>query len=392
MSRKMKKMMPVLVLLLVLAALTVVYIVVKNRPEEETEDETIPITNISSDDLTGFTYTYEDVTIGFVKNDDGDWVMDGEEEFPLDASTVEAMADMFFGLTADYMVEGTDPADYGLDEPEVILTATTADGTIELKVGDAYPYGTERYVSTDQTGDTVYVTDDDIYSEFIKSRYDLFEQKELPSFASTDVTSIVLMSDSMGSYDLYWQEDESAEAADMTADADADTAAETEGETADTAADTTESTDDDSEAEEAAPAGEWILLTQQGEYTCEADDIAVLLAAAADIEYEYIVDYREEKLADYGITDDSDILFIFYEYEESTETEVTDEETGETTTETTTETLSASIKFYFGDVTDDGYQYINVDGSSYVFAVFADELENFVIEDPEAYGSAKETE
>lgn len=279
-------MLPVLVLVLVLAGLLVLYIVIRNRPEEQVTNENIMVVEASNTDIDSITYTYDGQTIGFVKNSEGNWVVDGEEEFPLNTSKVQVMAGCLGLLTADLEVEANgNLADYGLEEPEITVVFTANGTTQTLAVGDQYPYGDERYVSSSLHDGKIYVVTSLIADDFDLTRNDLFNAIVLP-----------------------------------TDEADSDTG----------------------------------------------------------MAYSYIVDYRRDNFADYGLGEGAEAITVSYEVSEDSEVEVTDGETGETTTETVTNTTEKAATYYIGTLTEDeSCYYVNPEGSDYVIAVEADIIDSF---------------
>lgn len=184
MSKSFKKIFPIIILVAVFVGLLAVYIIVKNKPEEKTNatEQKITVVEETNTDIESIRYTYNDQTIGFVRNSDGNWVVDGEEDFPLDASKVQVMAGCLGSLKATASVEANgNMADYGLEEPEISITFTAKGSVQTLLVGDEYPYGNERYLSSSNHNGTVFVVSSLIYNDFNKTREDLFKAVTLPT-------------------------------------------------------------------------------------------------------------------------------------------------------------------------------------------------------------------
>ncbi|MBU0617601.1 MAG: DUF4340 domain-containing protein, partial [Planctomycetes bacterium] len=111
------------------------------------------VTRIKADDVTKFELTQEGVTIALEKKD-GQWEGTGDLA-ELETEAVKALLRTFEDVNAiDYVDEPRDLAQYGLEQPRAILTATTS-GSVEpvsLRIGADTPSGHNTYVQV--TGQT----------------------------------------------------------------------------------------------------------------------------------------------------------------------------------------------------------------------------------------------
>ncbi len=120
----------------------------ESQSEAESLANTIHVTTIENVDR---------MTIGefsFEKNGD-EWTYLGDSSFPLDSSIVDSIYDELATLTSSRkLVDGDEPAAYGLEEPAYTAILENAAGdTQTIKVGNAID--SEYYVMTDGE-DTVY--------------------------------------------------------------------------------------------------------------------------------------------------------------------------------------------------------------------------------------------
>ena len=139
MGKQTKQMIVIVVLLIVFgAAYGGMRVYNQKQEEKESEQEEqakIYIVGINQEDITAFSYQNAEDTLEFVKNEDT-WISKNDEEMELDQSAVESMLSEIASLTAEEVVEGADdPAEYGLDTPENVITVTSEDGTVTLNIG-----------------------------------------------------------------------------------------------------------------------------------------------------------------------------------------------------------------------------------------------------------------
>lgn len=342
--KKKKNMIGLLLLFVLLAAVIVVYLMVKNRPaDDENEEKDRLLFETDNPDFSRISYDYDGNSYSFIKKDES-WVMEGEEAFPLNTTAVQTMENELKLAPATTVINDVkDLSEYGLDAPKLTVRADLSESGSQEKaytlyVGNSVNMGSGRYVYFGSDSSTVYLTEENIYLKFNYDREKLFEAKKLPAFTVNDITSVLFMVDGYENYDLTYISEASTE----------------DGSDSDIQGDMDENVQE---------ADEWKLLKKStGEISsCDESEVNRILAAAASISLNHMVDYREEHLADYGIrTDGTNQLLIWYKSED-----------GE----------SNEVGLLFGNRTEDGDYYVNVDGTPNVFIITADKLEEFLTED-----------
>lgn len=154
-----------------------------NQPASVTETaETAPLTDHAAADITGLAWQTGDTAWHFVRQD-GAWQNADDPVFPVNADTLDGMAEAFCALTADRVLENvTDKAAYGLAEPTFTVTAEFSDGSsLACAMGDALPFGDGYYVGLSDAEDKVYTLSDSLETAFAKDSADLARMEELPT-------------------------------------------------------------------------------------------------------------------------------------------------------------------------------------------------------------------
>ncbi len=153
-----------------------------NRPASVTETaEATPLTGHAAADVTGLAWQSGDTAWHFVRQD-GAWQNADDPAFPVNADTLDGMAEAFCALTADRVLENVaDKAAYGLAEPAFTVTAEFSDGaSLACAMGDALPFGDGYYVGLSTAEDKVYTLSDSLETAFAKDSADLARMEELP--------------------------------------------------------------------------------------------------------------------------------------------------------------------------------------------------------------------
>lgn len=157
-----------------------------NRPASVTETaEAAPLTDHAAADVAGLAWQTGDTAWHFVRQD-GAWQNADDPAFPVNADTLDGMAEAFCALTADRVLENvTDKAAYGLAEPAFTVTAEFSDGaSLTCAMGDALPFGDGYYVGLSDAEDKVYTLSDSLETAFAKDSADLARMEELPTVES----------------------------------------------------------------------------------------------------------------------------------------------------------------------------------------------------------------
>lgn len=206
----MKKKGILLVLFLLLAgALTAGFVILnkknkekeaeKQRKEEEEEefyreDGTL-IYSFGYEEMKQIAFTYDGTSYSFTKTD-GIWVYDADPNFPIHQVYMETKAAKLAEIYVEREIEEakSDWQEFGLENPEVSVTLTLADGSVytflmgkrNATVGDYYMY--------DEAAGKYYLMDGRFIVAFGDgfSLYDLVELEEFPSVSPQEITHIYI--------------------------------------------------------------------------------------------------------------------------------------------------------------------------------------------------------
>ncbi len=202
---------------------------VARAEQKEAEASQIPFVSVESDDLTALSWSYDGETYALQKNADGTWQWPEDAEFPVNQTTVSYMEYALSDITATRTLEDvTDLTQYGLDDPQSVISYTTADDTtVEILTGDYNDVSSEYYAQLAGT-DTVYLVSGDYMEDFQYAIDDLLQTESLPIYEE-DTELRVTIDGKTTVYDLT----EEAEETDVTDSGDDD--AEDSSDTAPTA-------------------------------------------------------------------------------------------------------------------------------------------------------------
>lgn len=191
----MKRSLKSVILLCLLAACIGGYMLVTHLSEQAAEvsvesKETVVLNARAAEELTALSWTAEDGSIRFTKDDAG-WHYDADSAFPANETTLNSMADSLISLTAERSISDvTDLSYYGLAEPSFAVTAEWSDGsTVQYSQGDITAFADGYYVS--MSGDsTVYIVSDPLDTVFGKTLNSLAVMETIP--AAENVTRITM--------------------------------------------------------------------------------------------------------------------------------------------------------------------------------------------------------
>lgn len=170
----MKRGGKLLVLAAVLAVLLGAYFGVSAAVEKDeqkqtelaaqTNDESLAIAGY--DDIDGLEWTYGGESVRLVCDDSGTWYCPDEPACPIDSSKVAIMQSAAAYVAAELYVEDAESlTDYGMDEPELMLTVQSGEQSRSYCVG-AYNELTGRYYMTVDGGQDVYLEAGDLTGSF----------------------------------------------------------------------------------------------------------------------------------------------------------------------------------------------------------------------------------
>lgn len=197
-KKKKKNMLTLLSLFAVLILLIVAYVAVTKWKEKEEEpgdaDNTQDGVQLAAvealalrelrieNDLYSYTVEYKDDT----------WQMQGDAEFPLKASVLDAMAEQLNDLRASRLVlSGAEElAEYGLSEDALRVTATKNNGEkLELWIGSQSSADGGYYACIAGTSD-VYLVEEGVRNCFYQAQTDLMSLDTVPAFSSEKASGL----------------------------------------------------------------------------------------------------------------------------------------------------------------------------------------------------------
>ena len=200
---------------------------VERAEEKEAEASQIPFVSADAESLTTLTWSCEGETYALQRNDEGSWEWTEDEEFPVNQTTVSYMEYALSEISATRALTGvTDFAQYGLDEPQSVISFAASDGTtVQILTGDYNDVSSEYYAQI-AGEDTVYLVSGDYMEDFQYTMEDLLQTESLPIYEA-DTELRVTENGKTTVYDL-------TESAEET-DSDSDAEEEDSGEDTDTA-------------------------------------------------------------------------------------------------------------------------------------------------------------
>lgn len=317
---------------------------------EESTEETLPV-SVTQEEFSKVSIKYEGTTMTFAYQDDT-WSYEEDPDFPLKSTLANSKLNNLTNISVSRKLE--DPAElseYGLDDPMMEVTVEKTDDTsFTLYIGDENASTGDYYAMVDD-GEEIYTIGSSLVSALSLDIYDLAEAEELPGISSENIQSVTVEKD---------------------------------GETNTFTCDSTGLV--------------WTLTAADGtENAVDSTSLDTLLAEAADLSFDRMVDYKGEDLEQYGlkepaatvtiVTEETEVVEVEAEDETAEETEADTTEAAETETEEVTEetepeteiiTVEKTLNLYVGDTNEDGNYYVKQEGSSQVHVMAASSLENLM--------------
>ena len=199
MSKKNKKQIVMVVALLLLVCTGVGYVFASRYVADKEAKEEAANENVSSVEICS--YDAEDIVrISFIgstgsmvlENDDEVWVNAADEDFPVDQDIASTMAEKVAAVSTEKIVneDGKDKADYGLEEPDLSIDVTMADGeNYSLYIGEdsSAVEGCFAYTSL---SDRIFIIDSSVPDAFDYSEKQLIDIEDIPAITADYVTHI----------------------------------------------------------------------------------------------------------------------------------------------------------------------------------------------------------
>lgn len=184
MTRGKKLLLLLLVLALAIGAYFLVRAAVTSSEEKRAEEAAAADTDAlgvgDSDAVSALSWTYLDKTVTLVSDDDGIWYCPEEPSCPVDQSIVSDMRYAASAVVGEKVIEqAEDLSEYGLDEPELLVTVTAGDVSRQYAVGD-YNAAVGAYYMTVDGGNDVYLTDSTLEDAFWYDLENLVDMQSAP--------------------------------------------------------------------------------------------------------------------------------------------------------------------------------------------------------------------
>ena len=332
------------VLLCVLIACYIALVKVNSSEEETAEEETAQeeVAAIASDDISTLTFEAGDQTLTFQKGEDS-WTLEGQKDFPVDASKVDNVASSLASIKADRtLTDVDDPGEYGLEDPVNVIEVVKTDGTTEkITVGDKNSSTGNTYICLNDDTSTVYTTGSDLGNTFSGGLYNYAESESYPTITSSTISKIAVKKDS-NSYTLTNNGKSST--------------------------------------------GWYVEGSDKNKQEADSTQAGTLQSTVAGITFAGYYDYNCTDWASYGLEKPKMTLTVDYTEEVEQDTTDSSENDSEANTddtddsgETTTQTVDRELVLYVGSVNEtDGNYYVRLGDSGELHGISQESLETLL--------------
>ncbi len=164
MSWKEKRLITILsIILAVLCAAVLVVLSIRYRAAQAAKDQNTvspsDIADTAQSEYVALSYSNGSTTLSFSLNENGVWTWDSEPDFPLDDTHVKSILTILETLKPQQTLDmPEDLSVYGLDAPDVSLTATAPDDAVlTVTLGNATTDGTSYYATINSDPDHVFI-------------------------------------------------------------------------------------------------------------------------------------------------------------------------------------------------------------------------------------------
>ncbi len=187
----MNKLKRLSILLCALVVLCIATFVLTQYEEEKeiikNSDEII--LQVNPEEVVSLSWSYaaqdeenpDDDNLSFHRSEDGTWLWDGDDAFPVDDEVMTDYLEKFREFGAAFVIEEvTDYSQYGLAQPECTIHFATADTEYTVTLGDFSKMDSQRYVSI---GDgNAYLVSTDPLEDFQVTIRDMIDNDEVTRF------------------------------------------------------------------------------------------------------------------------------------------------------------------------------------------------------------------
>lgn len=369
-----------------IAGLTGAYFGLKNYNEkaeeaalEEASGE--EILNVDTGSLSKVSFYINGQEETFSLEDD-QWKLESDETFPVDGTQVLSPVSQLAPLQAVRILENAeDISEYGLEEPQNVITLTDSDGEVmTLAIGDTNSGTGNDYLMLNGDETIIYTIEDSLRTSISDDLYDYAYSDEMPKLLVSEMTGVTLKTGTDG-YCLYLEDAQWMVGTPVSKN---EAATET----------SSEETEDQKDADLSAASAE-------NGTEADADVVNDAMSSLGSLAY---ADFLEHNCTDdevYGFDETDTVLTIYYQVEESeedaeeTSEQVEDdsedaEESSEQTEEpedteeafeqeeTETPKEERSVSFRIGTTDSLGNYYVQMIGSAEVHTLSSTVLADFL--------------
>ena len=197
--KRSKKLCLLLGVLIVVCVATIAVLQVEEYKEKiETSQEIV--LSVNGDAVETLAWEYEDVSLAFHRGEDGAWLYDGDEAFPVDGEKIAERLELFSAFGVSFTIqEVEDFGQYGLEDPVCTITLSTAEESYEILLGDYSALDEERYVSI---GDgNVYLVETDPLDYFSTALSGMVRNDSVPAIYRAEEITFAGAADYTARYD-----------------------------------------------------------------------------------------------------------------------------------------------------------------------------------------------
>ena len=197
MSWKEKRLITILsIILAVLCAAVLVGLSIRYRAAQAAKDQNTvspsDIAEAARSEYVALSYSNGSTTLSFSLNEDGVWTWDSEPDFPLDDTNVKSILTILETLKPQQTLDlPEDLSAYGLEDPQISMTATTPDGTaLTVSMGNTTTDGNSYYAAISSDPKHIFIIANTLYLAMQKPIYEMCVLPELPQLTEDAMTSI----------------------------------------------------------------------------------------------------------------------------------------------------------------------------------------------------------
>jgi hypothetical protein len=312
----------------------------KENTADSDEEQTIDLAMVDTTQVDSIHYVKGDTDLTFILVNDV-WVEQKDEERPINQEHITSILNAIKELKADRLIMESpeDLSDYGLEQPQAILTATMKDQSIvTVKIGDEATDSSGYYGLVNENS-TVYLMPTELGAALQYNDLQMTALPETPSITAENITHIAIDNRTGEDYELLYSDEEKLDNTGSNMYA-------------------------------------WQFIKPYGEgYTADSTKVSELQAKYTTFSYLTCVDYKGEDPGKYGLEDPASSLLVgyFVSRTEALPTPETDPDTGKEVTEKTYND-PYEYKIYIGNQDEEGNYYVRIEDSNAVYTMSSESV------------------